>query len=86
MPRRVVGGGGNFLEYDGRQVVGVGSIIADFHEGVQGLVSSTMVSEQLKLEHLIDAIDAIDAGDPGTVNNDPEWGAAGVSESGWSVD
>ncbi|MCB9951745.1 MAG: Gfo/Idh/MocA family oxidoreductase [Planctomycetaceae bacterium] len=53
LPGRVVGGGGIFLEYDGRQVADVASIIADFHEGVQGLVSSTMVSEELKLEHLI---------------------------------
>lgn len=53
MPGRVVGGGGIYLEYDGREVTDVGSIIADFHEGVQGIVSSTMVSEELKLEHLI---------------------------------
>ena len=52
-PGRVVGGGGIFLEYDGREVADVGSIIADFHEGVQGLVSSTMVSEEMKMEHLI---------------------------------
>jgi len=52
-PGRVVGGGGIFLEYDDRQVMDVGSIIADFHEGVQGVVSSTMVSEELKIEHII---------------------------------
>lgn len=53
MPGRVVGGGGIYLEYDGRQVADVGSILADFHEGVQGVVTSTMVSAELKLEHLI---------------------------------
>lgn len=53
MPGRVVGGGGIFLEYDDREVADVASIIADFHEGVQGVVSSTMVSEELKLDHLI---------------------------------
>jgi predicted dehydrogenase len=52
-PGRVVGGGGIFLEYDGRQVMDVGSLIADFHEGVQGVVTSTMVSEELKVEHTI---------------------------------
>ena len=52
-PGRVVGGGGIFLEYDDREVADVASIIADFHEGVQGLVTSTMVSEELKLEHVI---------------------------------
>ncbi len=53
MPGRVVGGGGIFLEYDDRDVADVASIIADFHEGVQGLISSTMVSEEHKLEHII---------------------------------
>jgi predicted dehydrogenase len=53
MPGRVVGGGGIYLEYDDREVADVASIIADFHEGVQGVVSSTMVSEELKLDHLI---------------------------------
>ncbi|MCP4784459.1 MAG: Gfo/Idh/MocA family oxidoreductase [Fuerstiella sp.] len=53
MPGRVVGGGGIFMEYDDRQVPDVGSIIADFHEGVQGVVSSTMVSEELKIDHII---------------------------------
>ena len=53
MPGRVVGGGGIFLEYDDREVADVASIIGDFHEGVQGMVSSTMVSEELKLEHII---------------------------------
>ncbi|MEW4530876.1 Gfo/Idh/MocA family oxidoreductase [Maioricimonas sp. JC845] len=52
-PGRVVGGGGIFLEYDDRDVPDVNSLIADFHEGVQGVVSSTMVSEELKLDHVI---------------------------------
>ena len=52
-PGRVVGGGGIFLEYDDRDVADVASIIADYHEGVQGLVSSTMCSEEMKLQHLI---------------------------------
>lgn len=52
-PGRVVGGGGIFLEYDDREVTDVGSIIADFHEGVQGLISSTMVSEVVPIRHLI---------------------------------
>ena len=52
-PGRVVGGGGIYLEYDNREVADVASIIADFYEGVQGLGSSSMVSEELKLDHLI---------------------------------
>ncbi len=52
-PGRVVGGGGIFLEYDDREVPDVASILADFHEGVQGVVSSTMVSCEVKLQHAI---------------------------------
>jgi len=52
-PGRVVGGGGIFLEYDNREVPDVASIIADFHEGVQGIVSSTMVSNEVKLQHAV---------------------------------
>jgi predicted dehydrogenase len=52
-PGRVVGGGGIFLEYDNREVPDVASIIADFHEGVQGVVSSAMTSCEVKLEHAI---------------------------------
>ncbi len=52
-PGRVVGGGGIFLEYDDREVTDVASIIADFHEGVQGLVSSTMISQEVPIRHLI---------------------------------
>ena len=52
-PGRVVGGGGIFMEYDGREVTDVGSLIADFHEGAQCLVSSTMVAEVEKIQHII---------------------------------
>lgn len=52
-PGRVVGGGGIFLEYDGREVTDVGSLIADFHEGVQGVVSSTMIGEEERLDHIV---------------------------------
>jgi len=53
VPGRVVAGGGIYLEYDDRDVPDVASLIADFHEGVQGVVSSTMVSSEVKLEHAI---------------------------------
>ena len=42
MPRRVVGAGGIFLEYDGRDVPDVATVVADFDEGVQALVTATM--------------------------------------------
>ncbi|PHS02976.1 MAG: oxidoreductase [Blastopirellula sp.] len=41
-PGRVVGAGGIFLEYDGRDVPDVATVVADFPEGVQGLVTASM--------------------------------------------
>lgn len=41
-PARVVGGGGIFLEYDGRDVPDMATVVADYREGCQLLVSSTM--------------------------------------------
>ncbi len=52
-PGRVVGAGGIFLEYDGRQVPDVGTIVSDFHEGVQGIVTATMCSAETPLRQLI---------------------------------
>jgi predicted dehydrogenase len=52
-PGRVVSGGGIFMEYDDRDVPDVSTLIADFHEGVQGTVSSTMVSEERRIETVI---------------------------------
>lgn len=44
-PRRVVGAGGIFLEYDGRDVPDVSTIVADFAEGCQMIVTATMVND-----------------------------------------
>ena len=52
-PRRVVGAGGIFLEYDGRDVPDVATVVADFNEGVQGLITATMCSEETRLPQLI---------------------------------
>lgn len=43
-PRRVVGGGGIFLEYDGRDVPDVATVVADFDEGCQLLCTSSMAN------------------------------------------
>jgi predicted dehydrogenase len=51
-PRRVVGGGGIFLEYDGRQVPDTATIIADYDEGVQIVVTATMCCDY-KIEQCI---------------------------------
>ncbi len=45
LPRRVVGGGGLFLEYDGRDVPDVATVVADYDEGCQVLISATMAND-----------------------------------------
>ncbi len=44
-PARVVGGGGIYLEYDGRDVPDVATIIADYDEGCQLIVTATMIND-----------------------------------------
>jgi predicted dehydrogenase len=43
-PRRVTGGGGLYLEYDGRDVPDVAAILADYNQGCQLMVTATMIS------------------------------------------
>lgn len=52
-PGRVVGAGGIFFEYDGRDVPDVATVVADFREGVQGLISSTMCSQETPIPQVI---------------------------------
>jgi predicted dehydrogenase len=44
-PARVVGGGGIYLEYDERDVPDVATIVADYDEGCQVLVTATMCND-----------------------------------------
>ena len=44
-PKRVVGGGGIYLEYDGRDVPDVSAVVADYNEGCQVLVTATMCND-----------------------------------------
>ena len=44
-PARVVGGGGIYLEYDGRDVPDVATIVADYDEGCQLIISATMCND-----------------------------------------
>jgi predicted dehydrogenase len=53
VPARVVGAGGIYLEYDGRDVPDVATVVADFNEGVQGLVTATMCNEESRVNQLI---------------------------------
>jgi predicted dehydrogenase len=43
-PHRVTGGGGLYLEYDERDVPDVATIVADYDEGCQLLITATMIS------------------------------------------
>ena len=42
-PARVVGAGGIYLEYDGRDVPDVATVVADYDEGCQVIISATMM-------------------------------------------
>ncbi len=53
IPRRVVGAGGVFLEYDGRDVPDVATVVADFDEGVEGLITATMCNQESRINQLI---------------------------------
>jgi predicted dehydrogenase len=44
-PARVVGGGGLYLEYDGRDVPDVACIAADYEEGCQLVIMATMIND-----------------------------------------
>lgn len=52
-PARVVGAGGLYLEYDGRDVPDVATVVSDFNEGVQGLVTATMACQDTPIRQLI---------------------------------
>ena len=52
-PGRIVGAGGLYLEYDGRGVPDVATVVADFPEGVQGLVTATMACQNTPIRQLI---------------------------------
>src|SRR5438876_7880437 len=43
-PSRVVGAGGLYMEYDERDVPDVASIVADYDEGCQLMITATMIA------------------------------------------
>src|SRR6266852_3993506 len=78
-PGRVVGGGGLYLEYDGRDVPDVATVVADYNEGCQLVVTATMIAsypiEEVIRGHLA-TIKFLDDGY--TIINDPPKGKAGI--------
>jgi predicted dehydrogenase len=45
LPSRVVGAGGLYLEYDGRDCPDVATVVADYDEGCQVMISATMCND-----------------------------------------
>lgn len=52
-PARVVGAGGIYLELDTRDVPDVATVVADYDEGCQGLITATMCNETSRIKQLI---------------------------------
>ncbi len=52
-PGRVTGAGGIYLEYDTRNVPDVATVVADFNEGVQGVVTATMCCAETPVKQTI---------------------------------
>ncbi|HLN29578.1 MAG TPA: Gfo/Idh/MocA family oxidoreductase [Gemmataceae bacterium] len=44
-PARVVGGGGIYVEYDERDVPDVATVVADYNEGCQLIITATMIND-----------------------------------------
>lgn len=44
-PARVIGGGGIYLEYDDRDVPDVATVVADYDEGCQLIITATMIND-----------------------------------------
>jgi predicted dehydrogenase len=44
-PSRVIGGGGIYLEYDERDVPDVATVVADYDEGCQVIITATMIND-----------------------------------------
>ena len=52
-PGRVVGGGGIYLEYDGRDVPDVATVVADYDEGCQLIITATMCNDHAASSEVI---------------------------------
>jgi predicted dehydrogenase len=52
-PARVVGAGGIYLELDTRDVPDVATVVADYNEGCQGLITATMCNERSRIKQTI---------------------------------
>ncbi|MCE9605570.1 MAG: Gfo/Idh/MocA family oxidoreductase [Planctomycetia bacterium] len=52
-PARVVGAGGIYLELDTREVPDVATVVADYNEGCQAIITATMCNENSRIKQVI---------------------------------
>jgi predicted dehydrogenase len=52
-PARVVGAGGVYMELDGRDVPDVATVVADYNEGCQAIITATMCNENSRIKQVI---------------------------------
>ena len=52
-PARVVGAGGIYMELDTRDVPDVATVVADYNEGCQGMITATMCNEASRIKQVI---------------------------------
>jgi predicted dehydrogenase len=78
-PARVVGAGGIYLEYDGRDVPDVATVVADYDEGCQMSITATMIASYPVEEVIRGHLATIKFMEDGyTVIKDPPKGKAGI--------
>jgi predicted dehydrogenase len=89
-PRRVTGAGGLYLEYDGRDVPDVATIVADYEEGCQLIVTATMINSYPIEEVIRGRLGTIKfvAGGFEVIKDDPGGGASKPArlEQSWKPD
>lgn len=79
-PARVVGGGGLYLEYDERDVPDVATVVADYDEGCQLVITATMINDHAIEECIRGRLATIRF-----VNKEKEVGGTKVKEFGMEV-
>jgi predicted dehydrogenase len=78
-PARVVGAGGVYLEYDGRDVPDVATVVADYNEGCQVMITATMIASYPIEEVIRGHLATIKFMKDGfTIISDPPKGKAGI--------
>ena len=80
-PARVVGAGGIYLELDTRDVPDVATVVADYREGCQGLITATMCNERSRVKQVIRGQPHAHSGTHPGLDLSEESGAVSLDES-----